>query len=171
MLDTQTAAQIIVRERLGLTAYIFTVARSYHLAEDVFQEVFVKATQRAESFESKEHLINWFRMAGKNRVIDLIRSTEGRYTGLTERTLALLEEDWTDIVEKEPANAIDLLSTCLDKLSDTNGEIIRLRYFENCDCQTIAHRMNRKIKAIYQSIFRIQKSLENCVKQGMESQA
>lgn len=171
MLDTQSAAQCIVRERLGLTAYIFSVAKSYHLAEDVFQEIFVRATKRAENFESEKHLINWFRVAGRNRAIDLIRSTEGRYTGLSEQALAMVEEDWDEIMETEPVDAIDLLANCLEKLSDSNSEIIRLRYFENCDCQTIADRMNRKIKTIYQSIFRIQKSLKSCVNQGLEAQA
>lgn len=65
MLDPQTVAQIIIRERPGLTAYIFTVARNYHLAEDVFQDTFVKGNQRAVEFETKEHLINWFRFISR----------------------------------------------------------------------------------------------------------
>jgi RNA polymerase sigma-70 factor, ECF subfamily len=169
MLDPQTVAQIIIRERSGLTAYIYTVARNYHLAEDVFQDTFVKANQRSEKYDSKEHLINWFRVAARNRTIDLIRSTEGRYTGLSQQTLEALEEDWSAVVHVQSADAMDALAGCLDGLSEKNSEIIRLRYFENRDCQTISRLMNRKIKAIYQSIFRIQKHLEKCVNERLEN--
>ncbi len=94
MLDNQEIAAHLLRERLGLTAHIYSIVRNYHLAEDIFQETCVKALGQAGSVESKRHLLNWFRLASRNRAIDLLRArgVDGRQ--LSEQALATLEESW-----------------------------------------------------------------------------
>ena len=45
---------------------------------------------RAAEFESPAHVLNWSRVAGRNRSIDLLRARGGRYVGLSEAMLATL---------------------------------------------------------------------------------
>jgi hypothetical protein len=47
MLPPETIAAVLLAERLPLTAYFASVTRDFHLAEDVFQEISVKAVGRA----------------------------------------------------------------------------------------------------------------------------
>ena len=74
----------LLTERLPLTAFFASVTRDFHLAEDVFQEVCVKAVARAESFETTAHLMNWARLTGKNRANDILQSLDGRYGRLSD---------------------------------------------------------------------------------------
>lgn len=53
----KTIAATLLAERLPLTAFIASVTRDFHLAEDVFQEVCVKAVARAETFEMTAHVM------------------------------------------------------------------------------------------------------------------
>ena len=64
----------LLAERMPLTAFFASVTRDFHLAEDLFQEVCVKAVARADSFKTTAHLMNWARLAGKNRAIDILRA-------------------------------------------------------------------------------------------------
>lgn len=52
MLAPEHITATLLAERLPLTAFFACVTRDFHLAEDVFQEVCVKAEGRAETFES-----------------------------------------------------------------------------------------------------------------------
>ena len=80
MLIAQEITERVLQERLALTASSATVTRNYHLAEDVYQEIFVKAVALTDQFESTAHLTNWFRVSARNRAIDIIRTREGRYS-------------------------------------------------------------------------------------------
>ena len=92
MLPPETIAATLLAERLPLTAYFASVTRDFHLAEDDFQEISVKAVGRAAEFESPAHVLNWSRVAGRNRSIDFLRARDGGYVGLSEAMLATLHQ-------------------------------------------------------------------------------
>ena len=67
MLNAQQITEHVLRERLAPTAHIDYVTRNYHLAEDVYREICVKAISQTDKFSSKEHLMNWFRVSDDER--------------------------------------------------------------------------------------------------------
>jgi RNA polymerase sigma-70 factor (ECF subfamily) len=168
MLTAQEITEHVLRERLALTAYIGCITRNHHLAEDVYQEVCVKAVSQTDKFSSKDHLMNWFRISARNRAIDVIRTREGRYVGLTEATLLAIEQDWDRSVVDGREELLDSLSKCLEALAPRSQQIVKLRYFENRSGAEIAKFMGAKIASAYQAIARIHKSLGDCVRQRLE---
>lgn len=164
MLTAEQITEHVLRERLSLTAYIGSITRNYHLAEDVFQEICVKVIGRTEEFDSPEHLLNWFRRSARNRAIDLIRAREGRFIGLSPEALAILEEQWDRDDEFTSGEAMAVLSDCIEELTPRSREILRMRYHENRSGKDVAARLDRKVESIYQAIARIHKSLGDCVR-------
>ena len=126
MLPPESIAATLLAERLPLTAYFASVTRDFHLAEDVFQEISVKAVGRAAEFESPAHVLNWSRVAGRNRSIDLLRARGGRYVGLSEAMLATLAAEWPDQTEASPMH--EALRFCLGSITPNNRE--------RCGCAT-----------------------------------
>src|SRR5436190_15075855 len=126
--DQITAA--LLRERLALTAYIATVTRDFHLAEDIYQDVCVKAVGKGDDFESPAHVLNWARVAGRHRAIDVLRTRDGKVIGLSEEMLAALDPVWPEGDAAQGSLSIEALRQCLDRLTPNNKEIVRLRYFE-----------------------------------------
>lgn len=162
MLPPETLAATLLAERLPLTAFYASVTRDFHLAEDVFQEVCVKAVARAQSFETTAHLMNWARMAGKNRAIDILRARDGRYVGLSDETLALLAEDWP---HPSKADAMqEALEHCIQQITPNNRELLRLRYLERRNCTDVAAILGRKIETVYQALARLHKALGDCIR-------
>lgn len=174
MLNPQQITEHLLRQRLVLTSYTYTITRNFHLAEDVYQEISVKAMSEDKKFESTEHLANWFRLCARNRAIDIIRTREGKYVGLSAETLDSLEQHWAmeqggnsgDAASRE--SLLAALSECLQTLTPRSRQIIKLRYFENRSGSEIANYLGSKVQSAYQAIARIHKSLGVCVSQRME---
>ncbi len=167
MLPPEQITGTLLRERLALTAYIATVTRDFHLAEDIFQDVCVKAVGKGGEFESPQHVINWARVAGRNRAINALRARDGKVVGLSEEMLAALEPVWPEGEAAQGSVRIEALRQCLSRLTDNNREIVRLRYFEARPCQQVADALGRKIETVYQALARIHRSLAECVRQRL----
>jgi RNA polymerase sigma-70 factor (ECF subfamily) len=163
MLPPEQITATLLRERLALTAYIATVTRDFHLAEDIFQDVCVKAVGKGADFASGQHVINWARVAGRNRAINALRARDGKVVGLSEEMLAALEPVWPEGEAAQGSARIEALNHCLSRLTPNNREIVRLRYFEARPCQQVADALGRKLETIYQALARIHRTLADCV--------
>jgi RNA polymerase sigma-70 factor (ECF subfamily) len=169
MLSPESITATLLAGRMPLTAFFASVTRDFHLAEDIFQEVCVKAVTRGESFETVAHLMNWARLTGKNRAIDILRAREGRYIGLSDEMLALLAEEWPDTAH---ADAMRLaLDDCLAQITPNNRELLRLLYFEHRPCGEVASVMGRKIETVYQALARLHKTLGDCIRGRLQSES
>ena len=109
MLRPEDIPAILFPERLSLLAFISSVTRDYHLAEDVFQEVCAKAVARAGEFDSSAHLVHWARLTGKNRAIDIMRARDGRMECLSDNLLSTLAAEWPAQASLGPL--MDLMGT------------------------------------------------------------
>lgn len=166
MLSGENIAAVLLGERLALTAFIASVTRDFHLAEDIFQEVCVKAVGQSGKFESAQHVMNWSRVAGRNRAIDVLRARDGRYVGFSEEMLDALANEWPNQSHSEVSH--DALTHCLGQLTPNNREILRLRYFERRSGAEVATTLGRKLETIYQALARIHKSLGECVRKRLQ---
>jgi RNA polymerase sigma-70 factor, ECF subfamily len=167
MLLPETTAATLLAERLPLTAFFASVTRDFHLAEDVFQEVCVKAVARADSFETTAHLMNWARLTGKNRAIDILRARDGRFIGLSDEMLALLAAEWPEASKTDAMQ--EALDHCITQITPNNRELLRLRYFERRDCTDVARIMGRKIETVYQALARLHKTLGDCIRARLQT--
>ena len=168
MLRPHEIAAILLAERLPLTAFVASVTRDFHLAEDIFQEVSVKAVATAAEFESPQHLLNWARLAGKNRAIDVLRTRDGRYEGLSDEILATLATEWPSKFEVSQMRGA--LTHCIDQVTDNNRELLRLRYIERRSCDEVASILGRKIETVYQALSRLHKALGDCIRARLQQE-
>lgn len=168
MLSNEEVTAVLLQERLPITSFLATVTNNYHLAEDVFQEVCIKAIKREEEFESKVHLLNWAHRVGRNRAIDLLRARDGKYQGLSEEVLEALSSVWQTSGVSNLREMQESLRYCLEQLTPNNRTILQLRYFEGRSGGDVAQRMGRKLPTIYQALARIHKTLGECVRQRLK---
>ncbi len=162
MLNTENVTRCLLKNQLPLTAFICTLTHSYHLAEDVFQDVCMKALHAEMQFESEEHLVNWARVTARNRAIDSMRALHGKFECLSDTTLeriaSIIHGSYSSQNQKQ-----DALMECLKTLTASSREILRLRYFEGMSSSMVAKTINRKVTTVYQSITRIHHALSSCI--------
>lgn len=162
MLRPDEITAFLLAERLPLTAFLASVTRDFHLAEDIFQEVSVKAVATSTQFECRQHLMHWARLVGKNRAIDFMRTRDGCYQGLSDEVLAKLSTEWPSKSEVSPMRGA--LAHCIKQVTENNRELLHLRYFERRSCDEIASILGRKLETVYQALSRLHKSLGDCIR-------
>lgn len=106
--------------------------------------------------------MNWTRLTGKNRAIDILRARDGRYVGLSDEMLALLADEWPEKIRAEAMQ--EALGQCIQQITPNNRELLRLRYFERRNCTDVAAIMRRKIETVYQALARLHKTLGDCIR-------
>lgn len=70
--DSEALARIVERTRKPLYRFIFGMVGNAHVAEDVFQDVWLRAVRGLHRYESRK-LLSWLFRIARNRVIDLSR--------------------------------------------------------------------------------------------------
>ena len=140
--------------RYGKRVYstIYRIVRSRVVAEDLAQEVFLKAWSRANDFERgcSRSLATWIITIARNRSIDYIRSTEGRMTRASREILTIDKiVDAYDAEERIARNRqIARLELAVEKLGADHRRVVGLIYFEGLTQVETANRQSRPLGTI-----------------------
>lgn len=122
------AVATLVAEHQGpLLAYVQRALGDRQRAEDVVQEVFVRAWRRAETFDaSRGELRGWLFGIAKNLVIDAQRADAARPRRAGDETL-LATVATADGVEE--AVAAWAMAQALDRLTPAHRQVLQLLYY------------------------------------------
>ena len=159
---------ILLPQRRLLIAYYAAVTQDFHLAEDIFQEVCIKAIGATAKFETHVHVINWAKVVGKNTAIDKLRSRGEKYIGFSDEMLELLAAEWPDAKKADKMHKA--LSACIAKTTPYNQQLLKLKYFEKLPGAKIAESLGKKLETVYQGLARIHRALSSCIKNEMDTE-
>lgn len=129
-------------------SYIMQMVKDYDLANDIFQEVFIKVITnlKKENYNHENKLLSWILRITHNQVIDHFRKDAkmpiaGRSPKLSEDfnifdVLDLEEESIEDvIVNSQIMNDVRVL---VEELPEDQKEVVRMRYFMQMSFKDIA---------------------------------
>ena len=123
---------------VALYRYIYARVRDQGQAEDITQEVFIKAWQARKSFDKhKSSLKNWLYVIAINTIRDYLRSQLHR-----PELLKLEEELPSDLNLAQNVQQQEIVGFVFYKLkllSDREQELLLLRYREDFSVKEIAH--------------------------------
>jgi RNA polymerase sigma-70 factor (ECF subfamily) len=168
-LETDTIVQVLLRERLRVTALAASVIRDVHAADDIFQQVVLAALEARTQFRNPEHLLAWSLRTARHRAVDLARSRQLR--PLPDEVLDLLEARSAEPVAAEWSDRDEALHHCVGRLAPSAQQLLHMKYGEGLTAGTIAHRLRRTPDAIYQSLCRIHRCLRQCVERRLTGHA
>lgn len=164
-LEPDTIVQVLLRERLRVTALAAAVVRDVHAADDIFQQVVLAALEVAARFRDTDHVLAWSFRAARHRAIDLARGR--RLQSLPEEVLDLLESRWVDASLAAETDRGEALHRCMGRLSSPARELLQMKYVDGLSATTIADRQRRTAAAVYQNLCRIHRVLRECVERDM----
>jgi RNA polymerase sigma-70 factor (ECF subfamily) len=162
MSDPAAVAQLVVKHRHEMVAFLYGLVPDPHAVEDIFQEICVVAVRKAAEFQDGTNFVAWARAIARHKVREHFRNRNG----------VLLADEFLDGLERafDEASAgleVDLrkeaLRRCLDKLQKGSRQILSLRYEEGLDPTTIAARIGKSRVAVNSLLQRIRETLKECV--------
>lgn len=163
-MDNEAVAHLLFRERGKLHAYIWSFLHDAE-TEDVFQDVCLLAVRESRQIESEAHALSWFRRVARQRAIDCLRRRRRTPLMLDAAVLDALEPYWAKEDETPMASLVTALERCIERLTARARQIVKLRYVDGFSVGKVAETMGAQVDAMYKSLWRIHRTLGDCVQQ------
>jgi RNA polymerase sigma-70 factor (ECF subfamily) len=129
---------------------IARIVRDNGIAEDLVQETFLRAWNRAGTFDAERGAAGpWLLAIARNRALDYLRA-QGRHTN---NTIELNETERPALFVDFPAEALNFdlarqVKRALERLGAQQREAIELAYFEGMSQSEIAERMGQPLGTV-----------------------
>lgn len=143
---------LLNRYKSRVYTYIFLIVRNKELAEDIFQDTFIKAiaTIQQGRYVESGRFLGWINRIAHNLIIDHFRREKNENTFSTDG----LEYDYVNNSKYSEKSVEDVISNeqvmhdvvhLVDYLPASQQEVVKMRYFEDLSFKEIAERTDVSI--------------------------
>lgn len=144
--------ELLRRHQTRIYSYIYSIVKNKELADDIFQETFVKAIMslRQGRYNASGKFSAWISRIAHNLIIDYYRQEKA------EQTVSA-DQDEVDLLNRKDLcaeNIEDLLINnqihedvrkIINELPDSQREVLEMRYYKNMSFKEIADATNVSI--------------------------
>lgn len=171
-MDQAHLAQLLMKHRTALYAYVFAGVRNHVDAEDVLQNVSLAVVESSEQLQDAGAFLPWALEIARRRLLKHYRQSR-REQPLDPEVLSQLAIAAERVESQLPTSSHQAaLQTCLDALPPTSRELMRLRYDgSHKDVAALAGRFQRTVQSIYAQLKRVKSALRECVERRLSSEA
>ena len=162
-ISEQDILRTLMKSRDRIAAAAWVVVRDAHAAEDIFQNVALKALTKDVSFEAEGAVLSWAFITARREGIDWLRRHRKELTGLDPEILELLEQEWLSEPAHRGEQRAEALRVCLKTLPENSSLLLRLRYFEGNNCGEVAKKLGAELNAVYKRLYRLHQGLKECI--------
>jgi len=150
--NNQAFEILLLRYKSKVYTYIYLIVRSRELAEDIFQDTFIKAiaTIQQGRYVETGRFLGWINRIAHNLIIDHFRRVKNENTFSADavdydivNNAKLAEKSVEDTLSNEQvlADVVQLI----DLLPASQQKVIRMRYFEDLSFKEIAEKTDVSI--------------------------
>ncbi len=142
--DESAFKELYNKYKLSLFSFIYHMVKDKELADDIFQDVFIKVIDNLDSFNG-ENFKAWLFLIARNTVYDWLKSNKKKIMDLT---LSIDDEninfeDMIKIDETPEKNFFEnyereILYKAIDMLNENDREIIYLKHFSDLSFNEIS---------------------------------
>jgi len=150
--NNQAFEILLLRYKSKVYTYIFLIVRNRELAEDIFQDTFIKAIatiQQGRYVETGKFLA-WINRIAHNLIIDHFRRVKNENTFSADAVdyditnlSSLSEKSVEDTISNE--QVLNDVVHLVNQLPPSQQKVIRMRYFEDLSFKEIAEETNVSI--------------------------
>ena len=161
MIDSEQLIKLFDQWNVPIFKYVFSRIGRREDAEDITQEVFIKAWNHRHSFDPlKSSYKTWIFVIATNTIRDFLRSKRNQLHSELDGTIS----SNTDIKqETEHALMAQYISTQLRSLKEHDQELIILRYRQDLSIKDISNILNIREGAVKVRLHRaLQKLKKRC---------
>ena len=171
--DREAFSQLVRMHQAVVRAYVSAHIRGAEAADDLAQEVFLRAFRRLDAFqlpETRQHPP----LAAGDRAQPAARAPAGagsssRRAGRGDLEAALDTRQLDGEAPRDPLEVerrIEALQRCVDKLAPSASTLVSRHYFERRTLASLAAEENKQESALRMRLLRIREVLRGCIEQA-----
>ncbi len=168
--ETEQFVQQLAESQNRLYGYVYSLLGNHSAAADVLQETNLVLWRKLNEFNASKPFLPWAFAIARFQVLACLRDKKRDRllldTELAETLADAVEHEASLLPEVRPA-----LRTCIGKLSDTNRELIELRYFKGESIADLGESLGRKVSAVKVALLRIRRALAECVERQLAEES
>jgi RNA polymerase sigma-70 factor, ECF subfamily len=153
----------------ALFAYILILLPDVADASDVLQETNLVLWRKRAEFDIHQNFAPWARAIARYQVLAHFKKQKRERLRFSETLLSQLAEVTVARQAKDSESEQLALENCVDELTPTNRELLRLRYSSGLSLTEIAQRMSRSADAIRGALYRIRGDLAGCIRRKLSA--
>ncbi len=163
--------QCLINSRNRISATAWLVVREANTAEDIFQNVVLKALTKDVQFYAEAALLSWAFVTARREALDWIERNRRTVPQVNEELLAQMDSEWNNLANGKAAVAkLEALESCLEATAPKSKELLTLRYAEGLSCQLVARRLNLELNTVYKRLSRLHLQLKECIESKLAIQ-
>lgn len=170
-MDQAYLAQLLMRHRTTLYAYIFAGVRNHSDAEDILQNVSLAVVESFAQLTDAGGFLPWSLEIARRRILKHYRNLD-RERAVDPQLLVQLAEAAGRVEQSSPTSAYQTaLQTCLEGLPAPSRRLMELRYDGSVSgVAELAVRVERSVQSVYAQIKRIKAALRECVERRLTAE-
>lgn len=154
--------------RRTLIAYIHWLVRDPHVAEDIFQEVWLKLANALNRGDRVEDQARWCRGVARNLVLHHWRDQRDAKVVADSEFVDLVEAAFDEAEPDDWSDRRHALAECLQTLPEKSRQLLGLKYESGCSIAAIAITLRQSVDAVTKSLLRLRRALASCVERRVK---
>ena len=162
--------RVFLEGRSLIQAHIRSLVRDAALAEDVFQEVWVRFERVTRHGEIIANVPAWCRAAARLVALEGWRKQSREQPTPDAELAALVEQAFTEQDERADfwSDYGSALAQCLDALPVRSRDLVARRYRQNQPIADIAAQIGQSLGSVKTALCRLRLALADCVRQRLK---
>jgi len=148
-----------------LFSFVLSLCVNRDDAEDVFQNTSVVLWEKFDSYERGTNFLAWACRISYFESLYHRRKTS-RMRTISDAAWEALHADALQAVDGA-ADQQEALTSCLNRLSAADRDLLEQRYFARMSVAEVAARCSKSIHAVYRALSRVHDSLLQCVRREL----
>ncbi len=167
---TEEFVQLFTRYQRRIYLFILGQVPNPIDAEEVLQETNVVILRKHTQFEMGTNFLAWGCSVARFEILKHRDRYKRDRLHFSNEFLQLVEGE---TVKREAVSEArrEALVGCISKLSETDRELIQLRYSPGNNGHNVAEALGRPANSVYQSLSRIRKALLDCINRRVAAEA
>jgi len=157
--------------RHQLMSFIYGLVRDHQIAEDLFQEVWLKLAGALEKSLVIEDQAKWCRKTAKNLILQHWRDQRNAKVVADSALLEFM--DFAELAFEETQKASErrgALQECLKALPEKSRQLLVLKYEQELSIAGIAEQARQSTAAVIKALLRLRQALAVCVEKKLKLQ-
>jgi len=156
-------SDLLAANRSRLFGYIYAMLHNMSDAEDLYQQTTVLLWEKFGEFEPGTDFGSWALKFAYYNTKNFQRSQGRSRVFFSEAVMEKVAASYGSAQQADSSDQLKALANCLSQMSDTNQQLLRLRYSENTSVKRLSEIERKTEAAMSMVLTRLRKSLLRCV--------